>query len=137
MRRSRSRNGTASRRGVTATVGREAGRIVSLRLSGHAGYAAAGSDIVCAGASALLLAAAAGVVEHCKAKALVEDSPGGDYAVEVERGGNALAQAVLETAVSGLRAIARTYPAHLRVVTTAGIRGPASKSKRQKFVGRL
>jgi hypothetical protein len=46
---------------------------------------------------------------------LTHDDPDGDYVLEVPRGGGARAQAVLETAVSGLRAIARRHPGHLSV----------------------
>jgi uncharacterized protein len=95
---------------------RERGAIVRLTVSGHAGFADHGNDIVCAAASALVQTAAHGVVTFCgSARALTHDDPSGDYVLEVPRGGNARAQAVLESTVSGLRAIARRHPGHLAV----------------------
>jgi uncharacterized protein YsxB (DUF464 family) len=95
---------------------RERGAIVRLTVSGHAGFAEHGNDIVCAAASALVQTAAHGVATFCgAARALTHDDPNGDYVLEVPRGGNARAQAVLETTVSGLRAIARRNPGHVAV----------------------
>lgn len=88
-----------------------------LTVSGHAGFAQAGSDIVCAAVSALVQTAAHGVSAHCGAIARVHDNPDGDYVLDVPSGGGAKAQAVLETALSGVRAIARTHPGHVRVRT--------------------
>jgi hypothetical protein len=86
-----------------------------LTVSGHAGFADYGGDIVCAAASALVQTAAHGVSTYCGARVVTHDDPDGDYVLEVPRGGGARAQAVLETAVSGLRAIARRHPGHLAV----------------------
>jgi len=86
-----------------------------LTVSGHGGFADYGDDIVCAAASALVQTAAHGVATHCGALAVVRDDPDGDYILEVPRGGGVRAQAVLETAVSGLRAIARRHPDYLAV----------------------
>ena len=72
---------------------------------------------MCAATSALVLTAAYGVSAHCGAQVVVCDEPAGDFVLEVPRGGGPRAQAVLETAVSGLRAIARRYPGHLSVRT--------------------
>jgi len=94
---------------------RRAGRIVRLQVSGHAGFAHPGEDIVCAGVSALVQSAAHGLSAHCAASATVRDDPDGDYVIELLEPGNARAQAVLETALSGLRAIAREYPDILAV----------------------
>ncbi len=91
-------------------------------MSGHAGFAAAGKDIVCAAVSALVLAAAYGVRHHAGARVIVRDGAQADYRMSLS-GGGAPAQAVLETAVSGLRAIARNYPNHVRIATARG-QGP-------------
>jgi uncharacterized protein len=108
-------------------VARRAGRIKSISVSGHSHEAPHGRDIVCAATSALVLAAAYGVSAHCKAKVRVVDDGRGDYRLDVLGGGNARAQAVLESALSGLRAIARSYPGTLRVRTSAGNRASAPK----------
>lgn len=67
-----------------------------------------------------MLSAAHGIIEHCEVRAVVVDDGEGDYELEIPRGGNARAQAVLESALSGLRAIARSYPGSLRVRVIAG-----------------
>jgi len=77
-----------------------------------------------------VLAAAYGASAHCKAKTRVIDDGRGDYRLDVPGGGNARAQAVLESALSGLRAIARSYPGTLRVRTTAGNLATAPKRTR-------
>ncbi|MBV8171765.1 MAG: ribosomal-processing cysteine protease Prp [Candidatus Eremiobacteraeota bacterium] len=115
MRRSRSKPQ------LTVTVQRRAGRIVEVLVGGHSRLAAAGEDIVCAGVSALVQSAAYGVVRHAGANAVVRDEPEGDYVLEILEPDNARAQAVLETAVSGLRAIAREYPKELRVLSRTGV----------------
>lgn len=96
-------------------IGRVGPRIVRLEVSGHAGFASVGSDVVCAGVSALVLSAAQGIASICGSRLRVYDDPNGTYILEVPRGGNACAQAVLATAVSGLRAIARSYPGYIIV----------------------
>jgi len=105
---------------LTIAVRRSAGRIVDITVSGHAGFAPRGHDIVCAAASALVLSAAHGIAAHCKSPATVKDDGDGDYHLHIPRGGNASAQAVLESAVSGLRAISRSYPGSLRIRSFAG-----------------
>jgi uncharacterized protein YsxB (DUF464 family) len=102
------------------TCRRTAGRIVALSVEGHAGFAPRGRDIVCAATSALVLSAAHGVTTFCRAPVRVVDQGDGEYRLEVPRGGNARAQALLETAVAGLRAIARSYPGRIRIRSVAG-----------------
>jgi uncharacterized protein YsxB (DUF464 family) len=111
---------SSSKGGLTIAVRRTAGRIVAIAVSGHAGRAPHGRDIVCAAASALVLSAAHGIATHCKSPTSVVDDGEGDYRLNIPRGGNASAQAVLESAVSGLRAISRSYPGSLRVRSVAG-----------------
>lgn len=94
---------------------RSRGAIVRLTVRGHAGFADYGDDIVCAAASALVLTAAHGVSTYCGARVAIHDDRAGDYVLDVPRGGGVRAQAVLETTVSGLRAIARRYPGHMSV----------------------
>jgi uncharacterized protein YsxB (DUF464 family) len=113
---------------LTVSVRRSAGRIVDLDVSGHAAFAPLGRDIVCAATSALVLSAAHGVSVHCRASVRVIDDGAGDYRLHVVRGGNARAQAVLESTLSGLQAIARSYPGTLEVRVVAG--KPSSPPKR-------
>jgi len=116
--------------GILVTARRSAGRVVSIEVAGHAGFAAHGRDIVCAAASALVHSAAHGITAHCGARASVVDEPGGDYRLDVARGGNPRAQAVLESALSGLRAIANSYPRHMRVRILTGNATAAPKRRR-------
>ena len=114
---------------IDVVVGRLGSKIVRLELSGHAGFAPAGTDIVCAAVSALVLTAARGVVRHGGAKALVRDDPNGAYVLEIPGGGGARAQAVLETALDGLQAIARSYPGRVRVRRQPQGRATASRKR--------
>jgi len=104
---------------LVVTAQRRAGCIVSLRVHGHSRLARPGEDIVCAGVSALVQSAAYGVAHHARANAAVSDDPDGDYVLELLDARNECAQVVLETALSGLRAIAREYPRQLRVLARA------------------
>ena len=101
-----------------------------LEVHGHAGFAKPGEDIVCAGVSALIQSAAHGVVRHAGAKAAVHDDPDDAYVLELLDPANARAQAVLETALSGLRAIAAEYPRNLSVRATTGARGARAEHHR-------
>jgi len=83
-------------------------------VTGHAGFARAGKDIVCAAVSALVQTAANGVSAFCGAVAVVHDDPRGDYRLDIH-GGGVRAQAVLESTIAGLRAIARSYRGYLTV----------------------
>ena len=113
MRRSRSPKNPV-RGALEVVYDRRRGRIVALRVRGHAGFAPFGRDIVCAAASALILTAARGLRDHCGATPTIADTPAG-YSLSLPGGGNALAQAVLATTLAGLQAIAVSYPGHLTV----------------------
>jgi uncharacterized protein YsxB (DUF464 family) len=111
---------------------RRSGAIVSLRVRGHAGFAATGQDIVCAAASALVLSAAHGLHRFCGVAPRVFDSTS-QFRLDVPGGGSAQAQAVLETAVAGLEAIAASYPGHIKIkqakLAATGPRPLRAKSK--------
>jgi uncharacterized protein len=100
--------------GLEFTFERRKGAIVAFQMRGHAGFARAGRDIVCAAVSALVLSAANGLRTHCQASPVISDTPE-RYDLSLTRPTNARAQSVLETLVSGLKAIAASYPAYLRV----------------------
>jgi uncharacterized protein len=100
--------------GLEVTYERRKGSLVAFQVRGHAGFARAGRDIVCAAISALVLSAANGLRVHCRAAPVIADTPA-RYALLLPRPRNAKAQAVFETLVSGLAAIAKSYPAYLRV----------------------
>lgn len=95
------------------------GAIMGFEVRGHAGFAEAGQDIVCAGASALTQAAILGLEERlglaCRVK--VER---GDLACHLPRDVSpavaARAQDIVETMVLGLRSMALAYPGHVQVI---------------------
>ena len=111
---------------------RSAGKLIRIEVSGHAGFAAAGSDIVCAAVSALVMTAAHGVARICGAPVRVSDDPSGAFVLDVPGGGGAQAQAVLATTLAGLQAIARTYPAHVRVLVQRTTRGARATGARRR-----
>jgi uncharacterized protein YsxB (DUF464 family) len=113
---------------------RHGGRLVRFEVTGHAGFARPGEDIVCAGVSALIQSAAHGLVRHCKAHVHVHDHPDGAYVLELLDPRNACARGVLETTLSGLRAIARSYPRNLSVAvrSTGARRQPAEHVRPRK-----
>jgi uncharacterized protein YsxB (DUF464 family) len=101
---------------VTVTFRRDSlNRLSSVFAEGHAGWADAGSDIVCAAASAILQAAWLGLDQHAR------------IAVEAERTGGRLAlrwpedvrdrddvRAIVATAELSIARIADQYPDHVR-----------------------
>ncbi|MBV8262898.1 MAG: ribosomal-processing cysteine protease Prp [Candidatus Eremiobacteraeota bacterium] len=108
--------------------------MVGLEVSGHSGFAEAGSDIVCAAVSALVLSAVQGLRTYCNVEAAVIDAPT-SYRLRVPAGGDERAQAVLETAIGGLQAIAASYPRHVLVEDIAQSKrsartGQASRPKK-------
>lgn len=93
-----------------------------LCVSGHAGQAPVGQDIVCAGVSALTIALAESAetrrgkcitlgIEIEKGKARICAVPKAEYASELA--------AVFDTAVCGFKHIGRAYPQYLTFVSKA------------------
>ena len=95
-----------------------AGRIISFRINGHAGYASSGEDIVCAAVSALAQTAVLGLSCYLAAKPLVvlRDGlltctlPPMLTAVEGEQ-----AEVILRTMYLGLTEIERNYQQYVQV----------------------
>jgi uncharacterized protein len=103
-----------SHQGLSVVYERCKGAIVGFAVRGHAGFARHGQDIVCAAVSGLVLSAAHGLAAHCKVSPAIQDGPA-RYVLRLRGAGNSRAQAVLATLVSGLKAIAKTYPHKLWV----------------------
>lgn len=102
---------------ITVTVRRNAaGRVDGFQSEGHAEYADYGEDIVCAAVSVLTQTAVLGLTHHAGLEIEVEQSPGWLQCV-LKSGSEAegAAAAILETMILGLDAIARQYPAQVRV----------------------
>jgi uncharacterized protein len=94
------------------------GTITELRVTGHAGYADPGEDIVCAGVSALVGTALIGLEKVAKQPFEAAEGPGLTHC-KLCPGGTpesaATAQTILETTVLGLKDIAKDYPKYVRV----------------------
>lgn len=127
MKKSRSPRG-----GLNLVYERRNGTIVGFRVRGHAGFAVAGRDVVCAAASALVLSAANGLRRHCGVNPAISDTPA-QFRLSLAGGSNARAQAVLATMVSGLEAIGASYPGYLSIrqggIAATGPRSRPAKSK--------
>ena len=88
----------------------------SLTVTGHAGYAEKGSDIVCAGASALVQALLGFVEEYpCEIECVSIDHSTGEVLISC-RGGNDVT-AVFQMTALGLEQIAFTYPDYVEIET--------------------
>lgn len=94
------------------------GSIAEIRVSGHAGFADFGEDIVCAAVSALVVTALIGLKKVAMHPHEGKASSGLMYC-KVKPGGTpesaTKAQAILETTVLGLRDIAKDYHQFVRV----------------------
>lgn len=87
------------------------GQIREFELSGHAGFAEEGQDIVCAGVSALSIAAVNGLEHFLPAAPKVQEGDGhiscrllGDSDQDLEK-----AQWILQTMVLGIEQIQKAY----------------------------
>ncbi|NLG25040.1 MAG: ribosomal-processing cysteine protease Prp [Clostridiales bacterium] len=107
---------------LVVTIARSDAGIRSIEASGHAGYAARGRDIVCAGASAVLLTALIGLEQVAGARVYMRrNDRTGRLKLALPQGlsGQAARDAatILATAAAGLRAIGREHPRNMRVIT--------------------
>lgn len=86
----------------------------SLVVTGHAGYAEKGADIVCAGASALVQALIGWLENNpCDIECISMDDNAGEVIIIV-RGGEDVAAVFYMTAI-GLEQIANTYPDYVEI----------------------
>lgn len=92
--------------------------LIGFEVRGHAGYADAGEDIVCAGVSAVLQTAALALEQLFSVKPHLVVKPGHmvcrlpDYHDPMER---LRAKTILQTAILGCRNIALQYPNHIQL----------------------
>ena len=99
---------------------RQDGALTGYRAEGHAGYAEAGEDIVCAAVSALTQSTLNGLQSVLKAPVMFEiDDEAAILAArlspEATEAQVKQAQLLLETLLEGLRAIERSYPRNVRI----------------------
>lgn len=108
---------------VNATLKREINdRIYTLEMTGHAGYAKEGTDIVCAACSALAYAAYSTLVTfaeagHCvidEAAVGAQGEPELRLCVKAHEGvHDALVMTIFAVLAHGLEAVARKYPCNV------------------------
>ncbi|HOK71430.1 MAG: ribosomal-processing cysteine protease Prp [Bacillota bacterium] len=108
---------------VKLHVRRVEGHVVRFALHGHAECGEYGYDLVCAATSALTIAAANGLFEHAGVSRAVRYRSGYLDCVILNCPSAEVrmrADAVLETMISGIRAIALEYPESVSVVDIGG-----------------
>lgn len=94
--------------------------IVGFKVTGHAGFDKAGSDIVCAGVSAIAQTAALGLVNHLGSEARWEQQSGKLVCQlklnKLPAGQQMVAsQAILRSMQLGIEALCEAYPDFVRV----------------------
>ena len=99
---------------------RSDGTLVGYRAQGHSGYAQAGSDIVCAGVSALTQSTLNGLQNVLHVPVMFDqDDPSAllEAIITPDATDKQLEQAqiLLETLLQGLQAIERSYPRNVRI----------------------
>lgn len=100
------------------SVGLKDGKKVALVATGHTGFSERGSDVVCAGVSALVQALFYGFHEVLKEKNLrsaidaKKATMSLDWSACLSPAGNVIA----ETVIGSLKEIARVYPDHVRIL---------------------
>ena len=109
------------------------GQTLRLEASGHAGYAPAGQDIVCAGASTLIQALVSLLAGEETAHSDAWDEPEGPrLAVTADPPQEAWVEGAFELAKAGFALLAERYPEHLRFADVSR-RGKAAMMDLQLF----
>ena len=94
------------------------GDIIKLQVKGHAGFDEEGLDIVCSAVSGIVFTAVKGIREYLKIRGkftrkkgfMVFEMPPGKVSSH--------SQAIMETALLGLKELSEKYPEHLSVKET-------------------
>ena len=106
---------------TTLTVERENGAISALIVSGHAGFAYSGRDIVCAAVSVLIttginaLEAVAGVIPEVQQDEMATVISC-RVPTELSQQASHDAQVILQTVLQGFEDIAEAYPKHFKII---------------------
>jgi uncharacterized protein YsxB (DUF464 family) len=93
--------------------------LLGFAISGHANAAPHGQDIICAAVSILAQTAVFGLERHLR-REISLDMAHGKLAFELSGNPDELTNAVLETALLGLKEIAKEYPKRVRIFDTGG-----------------
>ena len=103
-------------------------RITAYALSGHSGYAEAGSDIVCAAASVLAITCLNSLESVCGIHPTVDGGADGNLKVtlppEMTEQQRHDAQVILCTLRQGLRDLVESYPKYVQLSIANGGRKP-------------
>ncbi|WP_405379505.1 ribosomal-processing cysteine protease Prp [Phascolarctobacterium sp.] len=92
------------------------GMIIGYKVSGHAGFAEEGSDIICSAVSALTQAPLLGLEKHLKLKPSYDvNQEDGILEVALNSAPNDLTEAILQTMAYGVESIARQCPQYVRI----------------------
>ncbi|MBP5155351.1 MAG: ribosomal-processing cysteine protease Prp [Clostridia bacterium] len=100
---------------ITADFVSESGRLCGFRISGHSGYAGAGSDIVCAAVSAMVRLTVNTVSELFGTESHTEAD---ENTAEISfsfKPGDERAELLIQGLKDELTALAREYPKNIRV----------------------
>lgn len=94
----------------------EQGLVTSYKVSGHAGFAEEGSDIICSAVSALTQAPLLGLERHLQLKpSYVVNQEDGVLEVALNSAPTDLTEAILVTMLYGLQSIERQCPQYVRI----------------------
>lgn len=94
--------------------------IAALEVEGHTDFAPRGSDVACAGASALVQAALLGCIKILGIKPGIQKDDGYLYfslPANLEKTKEEKAQVIIETAVLGLEEIKKSFPNHVKITS--------------------
>lgn len=94
----------------------EQGMIISYKVSGHAGFAEEGEDIICSAVSALTQAPLMGLERYLKLKpTYAVNQEEGILEVALNSAPNDLTEAILMTMLLGVESIAKQCPKYVRI----------------------
>ena len=100
---------------IRVTLQRKGETITGFECTGHAGFAQAGSDIVCAAVSILTTTCANALETVAGVTPKVQASPG-KMALSLPENAGHDAQVILETMRQGLRDLAEEYPRYFQLI---------------------
>lgn len=93
------------------------GHITGYKVSGHAGFAEEGQDIICSAVSAVTQTPILGLERHLKLKPSVKTNlEDGILEVALNSAPNDLTEAILETMFYGIQSIERQCPKYVHIV---------------------
>ena len=100
---------------ISVTVKRVEDKIVELTVRGHSGYADYGQDVVCAAVSAITQTALLGLIHYAGNVRYERDEKKGYLHIVVPNEPETVCRGIVETAVIGLKDIAKGYGTFVRV----------------------